>query len=369
MEHNSPLIDVIVIGAGAAGLGAARELADAGNRVVVIEARNRIGGRLWTDRTMSVPVQLGPEFIHGLRASTWDLVRKQRLQTHPHTITSSRKKPGGPWKTYSQPGWPWDMTIQSVEATDPDYINTRVIGGYDQILAPLADQLSIQLNTVVTRVEYDSAGAVVHAEQQGRPVSFQARAAVIAVPAAVLAADTIEFCPALPSAKVDAFKSTRHGAVTKVIMEFDHPVIPGDADNVIEAGVPWYLINGSKGAPGFAGQVVIVGAEEAEATRLLAMSRDARHAEMLNVIRGMAGEPQLKPVKVLEHEWAKDPFARAALADEESPGAEEIYRPDNGTLYWAGIITDQVDFSYDSGRKAAAELLKRLDLHGVRGGT
>jgi monoamine oxidase len=64
--------DVVVIGAGVAGLSAARDLVDAGKSVVVVEARDRIGGRMWTDRTsMSVPIDLGCEFIHGANASTW----------------------------------------------------------------------------------------------------------------------------------------------------------------------------------------------------------------------------------------------------------------------------------------------------------
>jgi monoamine oxidase len=59
--------DVIVIGAGAAGLIAAGELIEAGQRVTLLEARDRIGGRIWTRREpgMPVPIELGAEFIHG----------------------------------------------------------------------------------------------------------------------------------------------------------------------------------------------------------------------------------------------------------------------------------------------------------------
>jgi monoamine oxidase len=59
--------DVIVIGAGAAGLIAAGELIEAGQRVTLLEARDRIGGRIWTRREpgMAVPIELGAEFVHG----------------------------------------------------------------------------------------------------------------------------------------------------------------------------------------------------------------------------------------------------------------------------------------------------------------
>ena len=57
----------VVIGAGAAGLGAALRLHEAGEDVVVLEARDRIGGRVWTmrPRSIAVPIELGAEFVHG----------------------------------------------------------------------------------------------------------------------------------------------------------------------------------------------------------------------------------------------------------------------------------------------------------------
>jgi monoamine oxidase len=70
--------DILVLGAGAAGLAAAAELARAGRSVLVIEARDRIGGRVWTRRRrdVAVPLELGAEFVHGRGAETTALARR-----------------------------------------------------------------------------------------------------------------------------------------------------------------------------------------------------------------------------------------------------------------------------------------------------
>jgi monoamine oxidase len=64
-------MSTVVIGAGIAGLTAAHDLLAAEEAVTVLEARDRIGGRVWTDRTFAgIPVEFGAEFIHGDAAPT-----------------------------------------------------------------------------------------------------------------------------------------------------------------------------------------------------------------------------------------------------------------------------------------------------------
>jgi monoamine oxidase len=80
--------DVAVIGAGCAGLNAARVLAQAGKRVVLLEARDRVGGRIFThaqgaeNSSHSIPLELGAEFIHGLPEATWLVMREAALETY-----------------------------------------------------------------------------------------------------------------------------------------------------------------------------------------------------------------------------------------------------------------------------------------------
>jgi monoamine oxidase len=83
--RNIPDFDVIILGAGAAGLAAARTLTNAGKQVAVLEARARIGGRIFTaaaaGATGPVTVELGAEFVHGLPPSSWSLIREAGLAT------------------------------------------------------------------------------------------------------------------------------------------------------------------------------------------------------------------------------------------------------------------------------------------------
>src|SRR6266478_3298211 len=67
--------DVVVVGAGMAGLTAARSLAEAGLKVLVVEAQDRIGGRIWTRH-------VGAEFIHGRPPELWALIDEAGLETY-----------------------------------------------------------------------------------------------------------------------------------------------------------------------------------------------------------------------------------------------------------------------------------------------
>jgi monoamine oxidase len=78
--------DVLIVGAGAAGLAAGRALAAAGRRTAIVEARDRVGGRILTEHVActagAIPVELGAEFIHGLPKSSWDIVGEAELAAY-----------------------------------------------------------------------------------------------------------------------------------------------------------------------------------------------------------------------------------------------------------------------------------------------
>ena len=74
--------DVLVIGGGVAGLAAAGELGRKGFSVTLLEARDRLGGRVWTlrPRGWPVPVELGAEFVHAGNKPLWNRLRRHRLR-------------------------------------------------------------------------------------------------------------------------------------------------------------------------------------------------------------------------------------------------------------------------------------------------
>ena len=77
MSQPSPDNDVLIIGAGMAGLGAARMLAERGQRVLVLEARPRVGGRIYTERASAgVLIEHGAEFVHGRAPELWSLINE-----------------------------------------------------------------------------------------------------------------------------------------------------------------------------------------------------------------------------------------------------------------------------------------------------
>ena len=79
---NAPF-DIAIIGAGIAGLAAGRRLAGAGRRVAILEARDRVGGRIYTHRAApGIPIELGAEFVHGRPPALCTLIREAGLPTY-----------------------------------------------------------------------------------------------------------------------------------------------------------------------------------------------------------------------------------------------------------------------------------------------
>lgn len=242
--------DVIVIGAGAAGLAAAAALSRSGRCVEVLEARDRIGGRIWTrlEPGLAAPVELGAEFIHGDSPETYALLRQAggsavdtagehwslidgRLQRRTESLLDEvrsafeaaevLRKPDISLEAFLESGAGRALPQQAramarafvsgFDAADPrlvslhsvaqewrrggmlDASQSRPSGGYHTVLRALAGALdparvAVRLQTVVTAVDWSSGCVEIQTERLGRPWRASARCALITVPLAVLRA-------------------------------------------------------------------------------------------------------------------------------------------------------------------------------------
>jgi len=241
--------DVIVIGAGAAGLSAAYELARASRSALVLEARDRIGGRIWSLPEPSLPlaVELGAEFIHGTAEATFSLIRKAGTAAvdaggadwtlrngalaPSEDLFSSIQKAMRKTRALKQRDMSFDeflerhlsrelpgdacayarMLAQGFDAADTRRAGARALAdewsgggsvnspqfrplhGYASLLARLASELrgsqvDLQLNTVVRTVAWSRQAVRVQADFLGRACEIRAKAAIVTLPLGVLQA-------------------------------------------------------------------------------------------------------------------------------------------------------------------------------------
>ncbi len=277
---------VLVIGAGMAGLAAARRLREHGYLVDVLEARHRTGGRIRTDRTLGVPVDLGASWIHGTlgnpitklcrslgidhEATDYDQVQLfdhdgkrlpeadfERLQgawdelmlgvaaldfvaDEDLSVDAAIRRvlAGEELTPLEQRFLDWragttavaaaeDLAKISLMAGDDEGLlgGDRLFpGGYDHVVAGVAKGTRVHLGQWVRSVKADAGGVVVATD--GR--EWRADAAVVTLPLGVLNKGSVAFDPGLPKAKIEAARSLRMGVLNKVALRFDQAFWPSD---------------------------------------------------------------------------------------------------------------------------------------------
>lgn len=268
--------DVLVIGAGMAGLSAARLLAEAGVNVQVVEARNRVGGRVHTLQAGNATFEFGAEFIHGLPPELWKIVREAGLQTEESRGRSACfvnrrlqvcEEPWGPdWdvlerlKDWHGPdcsfaeyldrcrvtGERRDRLVSYVEgfnAADHRRIGVRSLGrqqaaedaieggrifrvcsGYTQIPEFLREKIGqagghVSLQTHVQSIAWRTGEVCLNCVMNGTFRQFAAKRAVITLPLGILLEGLVEFLPE-PVNILSAARSMRMGNARRISMLF-----------------------------------------------------------------------------------------------------------------------------------------------------
>src|SRR5258708_7282313 len=207
--------DVIIIGAGAAGLGAARRLAAAGLAVRVVEARNRLGGRAWTARSPSgLPIELGCAWLHSADQNELcavaiqsglpiDKTRPPRRSPIHHIGLAVADQSGD---RLLEPGSRWNPLLNAtstyINGVELDQlsvhdfwryrdtgVNWRVAEGYGSLMAALGAGLDITLDCPASLI--DHAGPLVRIETPRG--ELRARAVIVTIPTDVLCAGALWF--------------------------------------------------------------------------------------------------------------------------------------------------------------------------------
>ena len=392
----------MIIGADSARLAAARALVDGGVSVIVLEARDRIGGRIWTNRTMGMPIDLGASWIHGIQGNPLstlaDKVGAARVTTDYESValydqkgvrvdeavvSATRKNFAAlvaavdAYREEQDGDMPLAKAIAAVrgkiasgdalhrldfavhttieheyaasvqalsmqhwDAGDEGAGDDQVFpGGYDQLLTPLAAGVDVRLSQVVTQVQHSDDGCTVHT--QG--ATYRAEQVLVTVPLGVLKAGGVAFVPPLPARKQTAVSRLGFGLLDKLALRFDAPFWP--ANLMIDRDDAQYgrwaeALN----LQPVLGKPILLCFNAADYAQKMQSKSDAEAvADALAALRSVFGVGVPEPKAFLRTRWGADPFARGSysfLAVGATPDDRDaLAEPVGEHLYFAGEAT------------------------------
>jgi len=409
---NTP--DVIVVGAGAAGLAAARTLTESGVTSKLIEARNRIGGRTFTDTSIfGVPYDRGAHWLHESDVNPWiDYAKANGFDVREdegedkaffngqdlgseeiEKIENVMEKIGSKIYRAGQKGL--DEPIdQFFDLTDPIHVAVasifthdlwakelkdistaefywRDLGedwicreGFGTLVAHYGRDVPVELNTQVTKIDWGGEGVRVETSEG----TLEAKAVILTPSTGLLASEKIAFDPLLPLEKVEAFNAFTMGVSNHVAMMFrsdifglgpdnyPHPASrtfdqPSLASNVMGTGLCMLWTGGD-------------------------LSRDLEKAGIeaaidfgLSQIKTMLGESIEKEfVKGYFTSWGQDPWTLGSYATKQphTPGTRAALRASLADrLFFAGdqcheSLSSTVAGAYESGVETAQQVIATL---------
>lgn len=404
-------LDVLVIGAGAAGLAAARTLLAAGRSVLVLEARERIGGRVWSEDLAGHPMDHGASFIHVWPDNPWTAIARRlgfetvvdrrrrflyengceaapadfqrfmaaRKQVLDQIVAAAEGGPdraiaevievGGPFVAEARASLaPWLLGEENDKASALDFArgvsgeDRWVKAGYGRLVAAYGQGVPVRLGTEVTQV--NARRDAVEIETSGG--TLRAGHAIVTVPMGVLAAGTIRFDPPLEADHLAAIEGLPMGLLQKIVLAFE-----GDPFGLGEG----FYLHRQEGTDeralylcrpmGSDHVIAFVGGDLAR--RLEAAGEAAAVDFALEPLRAMFG-PQVdaRLAAGRQTRWGVDPFSRGSYAVAR-PGAADrrlaLQQPHAERVHFAGEAAAPegwaatVAGAFMSGRQAARRIL------------
>jgi monoamine oxidase len=395
-------VDVAIIGAGAAGLGAARTLEGSGLSVIVLEARDRIGGRAHTIMAApGIPFDLGCEWLHSADKNDFVGIARQlgfkvdknrppwREQTYDAAFSKAQRQEffaamdafydraeeaaendeDAPAATCLEPGNPWnpmidavstyingfelkDVSLHDMDSYEDTEVNWRLPDGYGTLIAAYGAPCPVALNTEVTVI--DHSGSRIRIETSRGTVS--AASVIVCVPTNLLANENIRFHPSLPG-KVEAAAGLPLGADNKVMLALDDaekwPADVGLRGSSIATGIGSFHLRPS-GRPciaGFFGGTFAREMEDAGEGALAAQSIE-------EIVKLLGSDIRSKLTPLAESRWCHDRFAQGAYSAAKPGHAESravLAAPVDDRLFFAGEATSPNFFSTAHGARASGE--------------
>jgi monoamine oxidase len=393
-------IDVLIIGAGASGLMAANVCANASLHAVVLEARDRIGGRVFTETNSAwpVPVELGAEFIHGMPPEIWDLAGPSNLRIKEKKgdrwmsrdgklqvcndmfdeigeVLENLEKCGDPDRSFAKflsechpPVSPQAQRsaiayVEGFNAAEADRVSVQwliegqraadkiegdrlfqIANGYIHLPESIRSGLDpalVQIHTEcpVESIRWERGSVTV----QSGAASWEARRAIITVPLSILQADTIRFLPAIPE-KVKTAQRLIMGKVIRITLLLREKIWPPNMTLLLSEDpiMPTWWTSVDSEAP------VITGwASGRKAEPLSFLSPDQVRDQ---AVKALARVLKLDPAKVAEntlayytHDWQADPFSQGAYSYVPAGSVDapfQLAQPIENTLFFAGEATN-----------------------------